>query len=389
MQDIHSADSIFIPQIVAADSVLAEDVPTIPLGSFQTISALQPEVSIHSVISTRAVDIPTPLIVQSSEYHRSWVEWFRIWLDGVRPAYLVLSLPPVVVGSTLAWTQSISSQAPFGHFHILQFFVTLIAIASLQIGANLVNDYYDYVRGVDTSNPFAPGGLIQQGLIKPTRVLTTGLIALGLGILLGTLVASSGAPLVYLFGFIGLLCAYFYSATSQSLSARSLGEFISFCVFGPLITLGSYLVQTGHINLTVILYSIPLGLLATAIIHLNDMRDAEEDVQACKRTIVSMLGLRWSRILYLLFISGAYLLTAALGLPHKAPHLTLIIFWTLPTLVVAVTSVLHTDTSAGLHLAMRQTIALEAYFTLWLVLGLIVSALLSILPHILLIGLPL
>src|ERR1700736_2699866 len=90
-------------QIVTADSVQAEEVPTIPLGSLQTLSALQPEVSIHSVASTRAVSMPAPLVVQPSEYRRSLGEWLHVWWDGMRPAYLPLSIMPVVVGSVLAW----------------------------------------------------------------------------------------------------------------------------------------------------------------------------------------------------------------------------------------------------------------------------------------------
>src|SRR5436853_1915686 len=79
-------------QIVTADSVEAEEVPTIPLGSLQTLSTLQPEVSIHSVASTRSVTMPAPLVVQPSEYRRSVGEWLSVWWDGIRPTYLPLSI---------------------------------------------------------------------------------------------------------------------------------------------------------------------------------------------------------------------------------------------------------------------------------------------------------
>ncbi len=391
MQNKGPMDSISVPKVVTADSVQAEEVPTIPLGSLQTISTLQPEVSVHSVASTRAVTIPAPLVVQSEEYRRGLVEWLRVWWDGLRPAYLLLSLLPVVVGSVLAWTQTVSSTALLGHFHVLHFLVTLAAVALLHIGANLVNDYYDYLKGVDTSNPFGPGGLIQQGFIAPRSVLSAGLIALVLGTLLGIIVAIAGGWLVFLLGFIGVGCAYFYSATSRSLSSLVLGELVAFCIFGPLLTLGAYLVQVqaDHLDRTVFLYSIPLGLLATAIIHLNDMRDAESDTQAGKRTVAALLGLRWGRVLYLLLLLGAYAMIGALGLPHGTPHLLLITLWTLPTLVIVITGILRTDTPAGLHLVMRQTITLEFFFTLWLVVALAISALWpAILPHLPSISLP-
>jgi 1,4-dihydroxy-2-naphthoate octaprenyltransferase len=390
MQNKGSADGVPVPasKVVAADSVQAEEVPTIPLGSLQTINTLQPEVSVHSVAATQAVMVPVPLVVQPAEYRRSLVEWLKVWWDGIRPSYFALSLLPVVAGTVLAWTQSVSLKTPPGHFHPLRFIATIATVALLQVGANLVNDYYDYLRGVDTSNPLGPGGLIQQGLIRPTRVLYAGLTVLGLGASFGVITAFSGGALTYVIGFIGFLCAYFYSATSRSLSALALGELVSFAVFGPLITLGAYMVQTGHLDRSVLLYSIPFGLLATAVIHLNDMRDAESDAQAGKHTLASLLGLRWSRTLYLLFLAATYTLIIVLAVPKNAPHLLLITLWTLPTLAVAISGALRTDTPAGLHLAMRQTIALEVYFTFWLVAALIATAVWPVLPHIPAIVLP-
>ena len=190
-------------QIVTAESVQAEGVPTIPLGSMQTISALQPEVAIHAMTSTQAVRLPTPLIVHPSEYHRGLGEWLHIWLNGMRPAYLPLSFLPVLLGSVLAWTQSITVATPRGNFHLQRFVATLLAVMFLQIGAHLVNDYYDYLRGIDTSNALGPGGLIQQGLIKPVRVLTIGLLMLALGAMFGLLASLAGGALIFAFALLG------------------------------------------------------------------------------------------------------------------------------------------------------------------------------------------
>ncbi len=368
--------------VVTADTVQAEEVPTIPLGSLETISTLQPEVSVRSVASTRSVNMPASLVVQPSEYRRSMSEWLQVWWDGIRPPYLLLPLLPVCVGSVFAWLQTVSAKKPLGHFHTTHFIGIVLAILLIQIGANLVNDYYDYLRGVDTSNALGPGGLIQQGLSKPTNVLYLGLGALALGAVIGIIVASAGGPLVYLLGAIGLLCAYFYSATSRSLSALTLGELVCFFLFGPLITLGAYLVmaQTGYIDHTVLSYSIALGLLATAAIHANNMRDIEGDTHARRRTLASILGIRWSRWLYVALILAAYIPIVVLAIPRGAPHFLLLTLWTLPILVVALTGAIRTDTPAGLHLVMRQTLKLETYFTLFLIIGLIITAFLPMLP---------
>ena len=374
------------PHVVTAESVQAEEVPTIPLESLQTLSKLEPAVSVRSVEATQSVRLPAPLVVQPSEYRRSLGEWLQVWREGIRPGYLPLAIMPVLVGSTLAWTQGVSPVTPFGSFHFFHFIAVLFAVVALQVGANLVNDYYDYIKGIDTSNPLGPGGLIQQGLIRPTRVLNFGLILLALGSLMGALVALAGGLYVYLFGLIGLLCAYFYSATARSLSSLALGELVSFCVFGPLLTLGAYMVQTGGFAnraafISVLIYSLPLGLLATAVVHVNDMRDVESDIQARKRTLASLQGLRLSRTEYLLLVLGAYAIIVALGLPYGAPHLVLITLWTLPILVVALTGVMRADMPATLHLGMRETLKLQTYFALLLIAALILTAIISVLPH--------
>jgi 1,4-dihydroxy-2-naphthoate octaprenyltransferase len=258
----------------------------------------------------------------------------------------------------------------------------------LQIGANLVNDYYDYLRGIDTSNTLGPGGLIQQGLIKPVRVLSFGLIALGLGALFGAFVAVSGGWLVIVFGLIGVLAAYFYSGEPKALTSLALGELVFFFIFGPLLTLGSYMVQTGHLDRTVYIYSISLGILATAFIHLNNMRDTLSDSPAGKLTLASLLGLRLSRTLYVVLVLGAYAPIVALGLPRHAPHLLLIVLWTLPTLVIAITTVLRTTSPASLHKAMLESLRLEIFFTILLIVALVVTAVLPILPHLPSIALP-
>ncbi len=368
-------------RVVTADSVLAEEVPTIPIGSLETIHSLEPEVSVHSVASTRSVRIPAPLVVQPSEYRRTPNEWLQVWLDGIRPSYLPLSLLPALLGSLLAWTQTISANVPLGHFRVLPFVAMLVSLLLLQMGAHLINDYYDYLRGIDSSNALGPGGLIQQGLVKPTRVLTSGLVILGLGLLLGLIVASTGGVVLYLFGLIGVLCAYFYSAPPRALASLGLSELIAFLLFGPLITMGAYAVQAGHVVYSSFIYSLPLGLIAAAIIHLNNMRDMEGDLLAGKHTIATFIGMRWSRIWLLVLLVSAYAILVFLAVPHHGPHLLLIALWTFPLLVLIISGIVRTDTPASIHIAMLQTVKLEIYFTLLLMIALAILALLPVLPH--------
>ena len=368
--------------IVMAESVRAEQVPTIPIESLETISALQPEISVQSMESTGSVKIPEPLVAQPEEYRRTLKDWIQIWRDGIRLYYLPLSLMPVIVGSVLAWAGTVNVRASAGHLHLSRFIGVIIAAIFLHIGANLINDYYDYLRGADTGNVLGPGGLIQQGLIKPTRVLTLGLTAMGLGTLLGMLLAISGGPIVLLFGLLLVLEAYFFSATRFALSTIMLGELACFVIFGPLLTVGAYMIQAGgQFSSLAFVYGVPLGLLAAATVVVNNLRDFEDDENARKRTLVSALGIGWSRALYVLFLVAAYLLIAFAGVPHGTPHLILITFWTLPALVVPVSGVLRSTSPAALHVAMRQTIRVETGFAILLSVGLIVTAFIPVLQH--------
>ncbi len=381
-QEITNPRIVSATQVVTSDFVQAEEVPTIPIASLQTISTLQPEVSVYSVASTQTVSIPAPLVVQPVEYQRSLREWIQIWRSGMRLNYLPLSLMPILLGSVLAWLSTIAPNKPFGSFHTTHFLGTIIVVCLLQIGAHLVNDYYDFLHGVDTSNALGPGGLIQQGHVKPTRVLEMGLILLGFGTAIGLAVAINGGPLLYLFGLIVVLCAFFYSASSFSLSSKTLGELASFAIFGPMLTLGAYMVQVGpHFPSSVLIYSLPLGLLAVATLHANNMRDIEGDALAGKHTLAAVLGLFVSRIVYLLLVLGAYTIIIYLGIPHKAPHLILIVLWTFPTLMVTITSVLRTNAPAGFHLLMRLTLKMEMFFAILLMIGLIATAIIAIIPH--------
>ena len=376
------AKKVASTHIVTADSVLAEEVPTVPIGPLEVITALEPEVSVHSVADMRAVNVPTPLVVQPSEYRRSSSEWLQIWREGLRTYYLSLSLMPILLGSVLAWTQTFSAQTPLGRFHLTHFIGAIVVAILIQLGAHLINDYYDHQRGIDSSNTLGAGGLIQQGFVVPTRILTIGLGLLSVGVLIGLVIALNGGPLAFLFGLIIVLCAYFYSSPPRPLSSLGLGELVAFLVFGPLITMTTYLVQSGgRLSTLVFFYSLPLGFLAAAVIWVNNVRDIEADSHASKLTLPSLLGLRQSRIGYLVLLLLPYVVMLLLGFPHGSPHLILLTFWTLPMLTVAILGAIRTNVLVGFHQVLQQTLKIMTSFTILLILALIITSILPIITH--------
>ncbi|HEY0754972.1 MAG TPA: 1,4-dihydroxy-2-naphthoate octaprenyltransferase [Ktedonobacteraceae bacterium] len=375
-------------QVIAAEAVQAEEVPTIPLDSLQTLSTLQPEVSVRAVTATQIATVPEPLVVQPAEYRRGPGEWARIWWDGIRPYYLWFTILPMVLGSVLAWLSSISTKRPWGDFHPQRFLVALVAVCFLQIGANLLNDYYDYIGGVDTSNTLGPGGLIQQGMIRPARVLAIGLFLLIIGAFIGSLVAFYGGVLAFVFGALGLLGAYFYSAPPRALARLTLGEVVNFWIFGPFLTLGAYIIQRGKIDNLPLICSISPGLLIAAAFYINDMRDMESDAQAHKYTLASLLGLSANRLIVTLLLLGAYIPMLVLGIPSHGPHLILITLWTLPGMVTLLIALYRTTTPASLHTTMHQTFKLAILFIFLMIAALIISTYITWLPNLSLPGIP-
>jgi 1,4-dihydroxy-2-naphthoate octaprenyltransferase len=303
----------------------------------------------------------------------------------MRLNYLSLALMPILLGSLLAWVSTVTVKKPLvsfhlGSIHLAHFLGLIAAVLILQLGAHLINDYYDYLHGVDTSNTFGSGELLRQGHVKPMHVLIIGLVLLGLGAVIEGIAGFGGGLYFYLFGVLALLCAYFYSATPYSLAASGLGEIVGFLVFGPLLTLSAYMVQMGpHIPpARVLIYSLPLGLLAAAVLHVNNMRDIEGDALAKKHTLATLLKLPISRIFYLLLLLATYAILIGLAIPHNAPHFILLALWTFPSFMLAVTGIMRTNAPAGFHLVLRQTLKLQRLFAILLMVGLLITACLGI-----------
>ena len=185
-----------------------------------------------------------------------------------------------------------------------------------------------------------------------------------------------------LFGFLIVLGAYFYSAPPCPLSSIALGEVTGFVLFGPLLTLSAYMAQTGgRLPSSAFIYSLLPGLLAAAVIHTNNMRDSETDASAHKWTLANLRSLNASRVLYLLLLSAAYGIIGLLGIVHQGPHLILITFWTRPLLVVAISGIIRTKAPVGFHMVMRETLRIEIYFVLLLIVSLVITSLIPVLPH--------
>lgn len=223
-----------------------------------------------------------------------------------RAPFLTVTILPVIIGTGLAFRAGLG-------FNVVYFLLSLFGWIFMHLGTNVLNDYYDDINGTDRVNedgvfPFTGGSrMIQNGLLKPKEVFWEAIIFFVLSALcLAPVMIKAGIPAVVLFVF-AFISGYFYVAPPFKWAHRGLGEILIFMGFGPVITMGSYLAQGGTIaDLHVFVVSIVSGLMAAAIVDINEFPDYEADKQTGKNNIVVRLGRKTARFTYILMTAVAY-----------------------------------------------------------------------------------
>ena len=213
------------------------------------------------------------------------------------------------------------------HFNLTTFAVTLLGAVLAHFGANVINDYFDFVKGVDT-RPEHGSGVLTGGDMTSAQALTFSIVLLAGAGACGLLLWRQHAAVVTPLALIGLGCAVLYPAL---LKRYGLGDPLIIVAFGLGLTLGAYGVQAGAMTsrqwLMVSFYSVPVCLLVDAILHANNLRDAADDRAARVTTLATVLGPQRGRVLQALLLFGPLLFVAA-GVGTR-----LLPIWTLGTLL--------------------------------------------------------
>jgi len=260
------------------------------------------------------------------------LQTLKIWARLARIPFLTATIVPVALGTIVAWTL-------LGNLNLGYFVMTLVGALCLHLGTNIINDYFDFRSGCDAINtdglsPISGGSrVLLEGLIKPQRAYFVALSFFGVASIIGIILSIAVGWGVFLLGIVGIVSGYFY--VSQ-LSTRGIGELIVGLNFGPLMVLGSYYVQTQRFDSGPLVASVPIGLLITAILWINEVPDYAADKAVGKKTLVVRVGRKRAAELYALIVIAAYVWTALMAVLKQLPFGSLLVLITLPIAAKAI-----------------------------------------------------
>src|SRR6202165_391298 len=288
----------------------------------------------------------------------------RVWWSAVRPATLAASVAPVLAGTAVAIHEGgIRPAAGFG--------ALLVALA-MQIGVNFANDYSDFVRGADTPRRVGPVRAAASGVVAPEQVRGAAVVAFGVAGVAGLALSLATDWRLLVVGAACLLAGWLYTGGPRPYGYLGLGELFVFVFFGLIATAGTVYVETLRITPLAILAGCGLGLLASAILVLNNLRDIETDAAAGKRTLAPRLGPAPTRILLLVLVSAAFAVPIVILVSRLAGATIMLVRFGTPIAAVPVRTAFATRSSTELVGALKRMAAAELAYALLMTAGLLV-----------------
>lgn len=289
----------------------------------------------------------------------------RIWLMAARPRTLPAAVAPVLVGTALAVQQ--------GEFDGLAFACALLGALFIQVGTNLSNDYSDARRGADTEDRLGPVRVTAGGLVPPRQVLVATYVSFGIAVLCGIYLVIVAGWVLLLIGGISILAGVLYTGGPRPYGYEGLGEIFVFLFFGLVAVTGSYYVQIQELPWEAFVLAVPVGLFASAILVVNNVRDLDTDRRAGKRTLAVRLGRPATRNMYAGMLIVAFLVTP---LPWILGDLSpwLLLSWLAIPLAIGLVRTVRTHTDGPtLNGALAGTGMMQLVFCVLLSTGILLS----------------
>lgn len=287
----------------------------------------------------------------------------RAWVLAARPQTLPAAVAPVVVGSAAAFAA--------GSFRWLPFLAALVGALLIQIGTNLANDYFDFRKGADTAERLGPVRVTQAGLLAPEAVRNGMIVAFGAAALIGIYLIIVGGWPILVIGVLSIAAGVLYTGGPWPLGYNGLGDLFTFIFFGIVAVTATAYLHVGAVPPLAWAASIPVAMLVTAIIVVNNLRDIATDRAAGKRTLAVMIGVRATRAEYALLVIGAFLAPPLLWLSGLTGPWVMLAWLSAP-LAIAPMRAMLTGEGRALNPALKGTARLHLAFGLLLALGMAV-----------------
>ncbi|HKJ55909.1 MAG TPA: 1,4-dihydroxy-2-naphthoate polyprenyltransferase [Nitriliruptoraceae bacterium] len=231
----------------------------------------------------------------------------QAWIEAIRPRTLPAAVAPVLVGTAasdtaLAWSRG-EGPAP----SLVRFVLAGLVALLLQVAVNFANDYFDGVGGIDTADRVGPLRGVGSGLIAPSVMKRAMVVTLAAAAVVGLGLAALAGWELLLVGVLALVATLGYSGGPRPYASAGLGEVVVFVFFGLVATAGSAYVQDEALAALPLVLSVAMGLFATAMLVVNNLRDIPTDREVGKVTLAVRLGDAHTRTLWLAMVVGAYL----------------------------------------------------------------------------------
>ena len=287
----------------------------------------------------------------------------RPWILASRPRTLTAAMTPVVVGTALA-VQAHAFNAPLA-------LAALISAILIQIGANFANDLYDFKKGADTPDRLGPTRVTSAGLLAPRTVEIGMWLTFGLAALFGLYLIYAGGWPILAIGVASILAGIAYTGGPVPLGYIGLGDLLVFVFFGLIAVGGTFYVQAHTVAPQVYFAAAAVGVLTTNILVVNNVRDADTDRAAGKRTLAVLLGRNAARGEYVLLLLVAYATPLVLWLAFGLSPWVLLALLSLPLAIRLARTVLTATDGPALNQALAGTAQLLAVFGVLLAIGII------------------
>lgn len=290
----------------------------------------------------------------------------RAWTLAARSKTLPAAAVPVFVGTAVAAAQGARLDG-------LVFAATLAAALLIQVGTNFANDYSDFVRGADHDGRLGPLRVTQSGILSQ-RAIRRGIVAaFGAALVIGFYLARVGGWPIVIIGSLSILCGLAYTGGPWPFGYHGLGELFVFLFFGLVAVTGTTYLQLREWSPLAIMASIPIGLLSTNILVVNNLRDVATDRAAGKITLAVRLGERATRWQYALFMALAYAVPAGIAAGRDGAGWYLLPWISLPAGAALVRRVLGPASGRELNVVLERTGQLLLLFGVLFALGLVVA----------------